>query len=250
MKLTAIKTDKITKDSNKDIFEVLDKFLPEKLNEGSILTVTSKIISILEGNIVKASEVSSKDELIEKESQFFIPRETNPYNVSLTITKNNLAASAGIDESNGNGYYILWPKNPQETANKIRAYLQKKYNLKNIGVIITDSKTTPLRWGVTGISIAHSGFKVLADYIGKEDLFGRAFQYEKLSVVDSLASAAVLVMGEGSEQTPIAVIDDLPNVEFQDRNPTDEELKMLKIDIEEDIYAPLLKSVDWKRGQG
>ncbi len=247
MIITPIKTDKLIPEKDNDIFEVLDKSLPEKINDSSVIAITSKIISITEGNVIKMDQ-TSKDELIEKESQFYLERNKNPYNVSLTITQNNLSASAGIDESNGNGYYILWPKDPYSSANRIRAYLKNKYSLKHIGVIITDSKTTPLRWGVTGISIAYSGFKPLFDYTGKPDLFGRTFQYEKLSIIDSLASSAVLVMGEGAEQTPIALIEDLPFLEFQDRDTTEEELAMLRIEVEKDIYAPFLKNAEWKKG--
>jgi F420-0:gamma-glutamyl ligase len=65
--------------------------------------------------------------------------------------------------------------------------------------------------------------------------------------MDALAAASVFEMGEGAEQTPLAVITDLNKVEFQDRNPTQEELDFLKIDIEDDLYAPLLKSVEWKK---
>ena len=56
-------------------------------------------------------------------------------------------------------------------------------------------------------------------------------------------------MGEGNEQTPIAVISDVPFVEFQDRNPTKEEIEELKINIDDDLYAPLLKSVNWRKGK-
>ncbi len=246
MKITGIKTDKLTS-SDRDIFKVLDKFLPE-IKENSILVITSKIVSITEGSMVKF-EGTDKDKLIKKEAQFFLPRSSNPYNVSLTITRNNLVASAGIDESNGNGYYILWPKDPQTSANSIRAYLRKKFNLKNLGIIITDSKTTPFRWGVTSMSIAYSGFKPLKNYIGEKDLFGRPFQFEKLSLIDSLASAAGVVMGEGSEQTPLALIEDLPNLEFADQNPSKEELDSLKITLEEDLYSPLLKTAPWEKGE-
>ena len=124
MKVTAIKTEKIVPDHN-DIFKILDKFLPE-LKEGSVLAVTSKIIAICDGRYAKISG-TDKDRLIESEAQFYLPRQDNPYNVSLTITRNNLVASSGIDESNGNGYYILWPSDPQKTANEIRQYLKKKF---------------------------------------------------------------------------------------------------------------------------
>lgn len=246
MIVNSIKTHKITQEDS-DLFKVLDQYI-ETLEENSVLAVTSKIVSITEGSILKIEEGVDKDDLIEKQSQFFITRASNKYNISFTITNNILSASAGIDESNGNGFYILWPKNPQESANKIREYLAHKFNLKNFGVIITDSKTTPLRWGVTGIALSHSGFLALNDYIGKPDLFGRPFVYEKLNVSDSLAATAVLEMGEGSEQTPLAIISNLKNIEFQDRNPNEEELESLKIKMEDDLFAPFLKNAEWRKG--
>lgn len=247
MKITSIKTDKITPGPN-DLFKLLDQFLPEKIEESSILAITSKIVAICEGRVVKISQID-KDELIASEAQFYLSREENPYNVSLTITRNNLVAGAGIDESNGNGYYILWPENPQKSANEIRAYLKQKYNLKNFGVIITDSKTTPFRWGVTAICLGYSGFTPIKDYIGSKDLFGRKFQFERMSIIDNLACASSLIMGEGDEQTPMALIEDLPFVEFQNTNPTEEELKGLKIEMNEDLYSPLIKNAPWKKGK-
>lgn len=247
MIVTSFKTHKITQ-TDTDLLKILDQYIND-LKENSVLAVTSKIVSITEGSLLKIEEGLDKDKLIEENSQFYLPRESNKYNVSFTITNNILSASAGIDESNGNGFYILWPKNAQESANKIREYLANKFGLKNFGVIITDSKTTPLRWGVTGISLAHSGFNALNDYIGKPDLFGRPFQFEKLNIADSLAGAAVLEMGEGSEQTPLAVISDLKNAEFQDRNPSKEELESLKINMKDDLFGAFLEKVDWEKGE-
>jgi putative folate metabolism gamma-glutamate ligase len=245
MKVTPVKTHKIT-EKDKNIFKILDKYIL-KLSEKSIVAVTSKIISITEGRIIKMSSVN-KDELIKKESTFYLPRKDNPYHVSLAIAQNTLVATAGIDESNGNGYYVLWPKDPQKTANKIREYLKRRFNLKHTGVIITDSKTTPLRWGVTGIAIAYSGLKPLKNYIGRTDIFGKKIKYTKMSIMDNLAAAATVVMGEGDEQTPIAVIEDVSFVVFEKHNPTEKEIKETKIPIKEDLYAPLLKSVKWRRG--
>lgn len=247
MKIKAIKTHKITK-NDRDLLTILDRYLP-KLDEGSIVAVTSKIVAICEGRIVPV-ESSNKDELIKQEADLYLPREENRYNLFLTIKNNLLAVSAGIDESNSNGNYILWPKDPQGSANRIRKHLAKKFGLKKIGVIITDSKTTPLRWGVIGVAIAHSGFSALYDMIGTEDLFGRKLKMTKVAVADALTVSAALVMGEGREQTPLAVISDVPFVKFQEANPTEEELLELKIAIEDDVYAPLLKSVNWRRGKG
>ena len=241
MIVVPVKTHKIS--TSDKLFGILDKYITE-LSENSVVAVTSKIVSITQGRVVKMED-ADKDELIKQESQYYLPREENPYHVSLTITNNTLIASAGIDESNADGNYVLWPENPQNSANKIREHLQQKFKLKNVGVIITDSKTTPLRWGVTAIAIAYSGFEPLIDYIGKEDLFGRKFVFEKMSVIDNFASAAAVVMGEGAEQTPIAIFTDIPFVRFVEANPTGEELK---ISLEEDLYGTILKNAPWKKG--
>lgn len=246
MQINGIKTHKITEE-DKDIFEILTKYLPENLPDNSVIAVTSKIVAICEGRLVKIEGVD-KDTLIKQESQFYIPREKNKYNICVTITNNTFVASAGIDESNANGNYILWPKNPQDSANKIREYLTQKYGIEHIGVIITDSKTTPLRWGVTAIAIGFSGFEPLVDYIGKDDLFGRKFVFETMSVMDNLASAASFVMGEGSEQTPIAIISDIPHIQFTGKDPTQEEVDRLRISLDEDLYGEILKNAPWEKG--
>lgn len=252
MRVTAVKTHKITA-RDQDLLKVIDKYLPAgkagllKLEERSVVAITSKIVSICQGRMIKMNGVD-KDKLIEQEAQYFLPRSENPYDVALTITGNTLVATAGIDESNGAGYYILWPGNPQKTANTIRAHLRQKFNLNKLGVIITDSRTIPLRFGVTAFALSYSGFAPLKNYVGKPDLFGRKFEFEQMSIIDNLASAAAVVMGEGAEQTPIAVISDLSFVVFQDRNPTEKELDALKISIDEDLYGPFLKSVRWRKG--
>lgn len=245
MKITTIKTEKITP-YNLSLLEVLDKYLVN-LSEKSILVITSKIVAICEGRVVKI-EGAEKDKLIKQEAEFYLSREQSKYNFFLTIKNNILLPSAGIDESNGNGYYILWPKNPQQTANEVRVYLAKRFKLKNVGVLITDSKTTPLRRGTTGVGVAHSGFLALNDYIGKPDIFGRELKFTKANIIDAMAASAVLVMGEGKEQTPLVIIEDVPFVAFQDRSPTNQELADLKIDIEDDLYAPILTKVNWIKG--
>ncbi|MEK7510158.1 MAG: coenzyme F420-0:L-glutamate ligase [Patescibacteria group bacterium] len=246
MRVNSIKTHKISSRDN-NLFAILDRYLLG-LRERSVVVITSKIVSICEGRVIKIGTVD-KDELVRREAEYFLPKETNRYQFFLTIKNGILCPTAGIDESNGNGYYILWPENPQKTANEVRAYLSKKFSLKRVGVIITDSKTTPLRWGVTGTALAHSGFSALNDYRGKKDIFGRILKVTQVNAMDALASAAVLVMGEGREQTPLALIEDVPFVKFQNRNPTKQELKNLRIDIKEDIYSSLLTSVKWKKGE-
>lgn len=244
MKISPIKTCKI-RPYERDIHSVLDQFVNE-MPDRSILAVTSKIVSICEGNVVKIGGIE-KEELIKWEADLFLPAKSEKYDFLLTIKNGILIPNAGIDESNGDGYYIVWPKNPQKSANVIRDYLANRFRRKNIGVIITDSKTTPLRWGTTGVAIAYSGFSPLRDYIGKPDIFGKKMRSTKANIMDGLAAAAVLAMGEGKEQTPMALIENLPFVRFQNSHPSKSELEDLQIDIEDDLYAELLQSVKWRK---
>jgi len=246
MRVTAIKTEKILA-GQENIFVVLDRHV-KKMREGSVLAITSKIVSLAEGRVIKIGTLD-KDKLIEREADFFLPKKVSKYKIIFAIKNGVLTPSAGIDESNAGGYYVLWPKDPQKIANAVRKYLSKRFRLKKVGVIIIDSKTTPLRWGTSGVAIAHSGFEGLTNYIGKPDLFGRKLQYTKRNIMDGLAASAVLLMGEGAEQTPLAIIEDLPFVKFNASDPSKAELKELKIKLEDDLYAPMLKAVKWRKGK-
>lgn len=249
MIVNAIKTHKIVPGQDANVYAILDRYLP-RLKEKSVVAITSKIIAICEGRFVKVG-TANKDDLIAKEAEYYLPRKLNKYGAMLTIKQNILAPSAGIDESNAHGHYILWPKNPQKTANQVRAYLRKKHKVKNLGVIITDSRTLPLRWGTIGVSLAYSGFKPLNNYIGKKDLFGRRLKVTKSNIADALAVVAVLVIGEGAEQTPIAIMEDISFVQFRDTNPPKKELQMFNVDMrKDDMYAPVLQAVRWKKGGG
>ncbi|MBI3887640.1 coenzyme F420-0:L-glutamate ligase [Candidatus Microgenomates bacterium] len=248
MIVTPYKTHKIL--PNENLFTVLDKYLPP-LEEKSIVAIASKVVGICEGRVVKIDEnlINQKDNLVKQEADYYLPRESNQYNFMLTINQQLLVASAGIDESNSNGYYSMWPKDPQKSVNAIREHLTKKYAIKEVGIIMTDSKLSPLRYGVTGYAIAHSGFEGTYSYVGKPDIFGEIMRVEKTNLPDSLATTATLVMGEGDEQQPIAVITNAPFITFQQRNPTAEELKSVTFPIEDDVYGDLLTSVTWQKGK-
>jgi dihydrofolate synthase / folylpolyglutamate synthase len=244
MNITAIKTEKILPNQT-TINTILQKNI-HTLAEYSIVVITSKIVSMCEGSVLKKTD-QNKSELAQHEADLYIPHTKSKYDVTLTIKNNLLIPTAGIDESNSNGHFVFWPKNPQKSANNAREFLKNHFSIKHVGVIISDSKTSPLRWGTTGTSIAYSGFDALNDFIGKPDIFGRQLTMTKVNVVDALAGSAVLTMGESDEQTPLAIISDIPFVHFQDRNPTEKELLDLHISIEDDVYAPLLTSVSWKK---
>ncbi len=244
MNISSIKTHKITSQDN-DILKIIDQYVTT-LQENSILVVTSKIVAICEGSVIANHQVS-KDSLVLKHADMYLPKEGNTFNLFVTIKNNILAVNAGIDESNSDGKFVLWPTNPQKSADMISSYLHKKFGLKKVGVLITDSKTTPLRYGITGIGIACSGFAAINDFKGKPDIFGRILKMTTVNVMDGIAAAAAVVMGEASEQTPLAVVSDIPFVQFQDHAPTTEELSLLSIDPATDVYGVMLQSAPWKK---
>lgn len=245
MRVTTIKTNLIQ--ANKlTITEILSNSFKE-IKENSVIAISSKVVSLCEGNVIAISE-STKDELIKKEADAYIPKKYSKYDVYLTIKNGLLVPSAGIDESNTNGYYVMWPKNPQKSAQHCWEFLKDRFDLKNIGVIITDSTTSPLKWGVTGKSIACCGFKSINSNIGDKDLFNKTLRQTRTNVADGLAAAAVLCMGESVEQTPIALIEDIPFVEFEEHAPSQEELRSQIIDMKDDLYGPLLTGGCWVDG--
>jgi len=247
MKIAAIKTDRLAPGAP-DIERVLDNAL-SGLEENSVLAVTSKIVAICEGRTIPIEDIADKKELIIQESDYYLPEFIEEFNFAFTITHHTLIPSSGIDESNGNGHYILWPADPFKSANRIRQYLKKRFGRKNVGVIITDSTARPLHYGTEGVCIGYSGFLPTNDYRGTADLFGREMKVSISNVADALASATVLVMGEGTEQTPLAVVEDLPFVTFQDHDPTDKELKAFFLEhMDDDLFAPLLRNSRWQKG--
>ena len=202
----------------------------KKLPEKSVIVVTSKIVALAERRTAVIENEETKEKLIRAESELAIPTKY----VWLTIKDGTVMASAGIDESNANGKLILLPKDSFKTARFLRAKLQRRYGVKELGVLITDSRTIPLRAGVTGVALGYAGFRGIKDYRGKPDIFGRRFEFSRVDVADGLATAAVLVMGEGDERQPLAYIEK-PPVEFCDKIRRTE----LQIDIQDDMYQPL-----------
>jgi F420-0:gamma-glutamyl ligase len=72
----------------------------------------------------------------------------------LTMRNNTIMPSAGIDESNIKDSYVLHPSDPYKSAEEIWNYLRIKFNIKDLGVIITDSNITMMRKGVSGFALS------------------------------------------------------------------------------------------------
>lgn len=258
MQVQAIKSRLIKPKDNllKAINEAVsaDTNLKGKLPENSVLAISSKVISYCQGRLVEktSEQKTEKHELVKKEAEFYTDPHSSKFDLMLTIKNTTLAVNAGIDESNasinGASCYVLWPEKIQETINEVWKYLRNKHQLKNFGVITTDSRSFPLRWGVVGTTLSYCGFKGLNNHIGERDLFGREMKMEQVNAAEALGVAATFEMGEVAEQTPFVLVSDLKNVQFVNETPSAKELTDSKINIEDDLYAPLLTNVDWKKG--
>jgi len=224
MRVEAIKTKIFL--ANDSLFD----FVKEQvvLEEGDILVITSKLVALSEG---KVGKVEDKEKIIRLKAKWVLK---TPWAL-LTFSQRGWEINAGVDESNTDGRIIYLPDNLWQIAEKLLNELKKFFSLEKLGVIISDTRSLPLRVGTAGRALACAGFLPTKSYVGKEDLFGRESRVTISNVADALASAAVLEMGEGREQTPLAAIKNY-SASFLSR-PLSEDEKNLNIDYKQDIYS-------------
>jgi len=125
----------------------------------------------------------------------------------LIVETNNgfVCANAGVDESNvPDGYAILLPKDPDNSATKIHKEILDKTGM-NVAVLISDTFGRPFRIGQTDCAIGVAGMDSILDYQGKKDDFGKTLRITAIAVADEICSAAELVMGK-TLRCPIAIL--------------------------------------------
>ena len=221
-----------------DIYRFLDESVKD-LRNGDVLCITSKILAVAQGRCVPAGTPRYKHQLIKQEADYYLPHTVlvAGKEVILTIKDNTLIPTAGIDESNADGGYVLWPRNTNKLLREIWLHLKNRHHLKQLGVIATDSHTIPLRRGVVGISTGFFGFDPLQDYRGKADIFGRKLKMTRSNIADAVAAGVVLVMGEGRERVPLVICRGVDKIKFSGKDY----YRSFIINKREDIYRPLLK---------
>ena len=210
---------KIQKDiePNDDLVDLILE--SSEVNDGDILVFSQKIVSKNDGRILSLSSVNpsllangiassyGKDprlvELILSESKRIVRMENG---IIIVETKHGfVCANAGIDESNvQDGYAILLPDNPDQSANLLKGKIEQKTG-KNIAVIISDTFGRPFRLGQTNVAIGIAGLEPVLDYNGKPDTFGKIMQVTAIAIADEICSASELVMGK-VEKCPIAIV--------------------------------------------
>lgn len=237
-----------------DLEAVIDESLPHTIPERSVLVVSSKVVAIGQGRCEPIPDVGDvaavKEALVRREAQLFLPRDPDAlYPRLFTVTAGSLISSAGIDQSNGDGHFILWPTDPMGAAQRLRAHVQKVRGARELGVIISDSHSSPLRNGALGFGIGYAGIRAQRDYRNTPDIFGRHLKMERLNVIDSLAASAGVVMGEGGECTPLVLIHDVSHVAFAETE-SDDPLLRLQVALEDDVFAPFFTRAPWQQGGG
>ncbi len=204
----------------------------KSLIEGDIIVIAEKVIATSQGRVVNLSEVTDISEkaknladeydmderfveLILQEASMILGGMTH---VILAQVNDFLIANAGIDQSNaGPNRVVLLPKQLKKTVWEYWKNLRKEFNIRNLGVIISDSRVQPLRKGTIGIAIATAGFEPVEDLRGHPDLFNRPMEITMRAIADDLTSAAQFLLSEADQQTPVVIIRN-SNVEFTE-NP-------------------------------
>jgi dihydrofolate synthase / folylpolyglutamate synthase len=237
MELIPIRT-RVLHPPKDNLLEVLDTSLTD-VRDGDVIIITSKVVAIHEGRCVPI-EGTDKESLVKREAEYVYQSERQKK--PLTITNDALISASGIDESNGEGYYILLPEDSYVSARVIRTHLMERHSVTRLGVIITDSHSLPFRYGAMSVSIGCWGFEPIESHIGRTDIFGRVMQYSKTNLPDSIAAAATLVSGECDEVQPIQIARGVPNLTWTDNDPRPSFI----IPRDEDIYRDLYK--DFRKG--
>jgi coenzyme F420-0:L-glutamate ligase len=189
-----------------------------KINSGDVFVVSSKVVATSQGRIVpyvnispsKKAEIIGKKYLIDPRIVEIIMKESDDIlggipRVLLCIKNGILMANAGIDKSNAPpNHVVLLPEKPEEWAEKFRKSIYDLFKVK-IGVIISDSRTQPLRLGNVGLALAVSGFEPVIDCRGEKDIYGRTLKITWLAIADNLASAAEILMNKSKKNAVILI---------------------------------------------
>lgn len=178
---------------------------PLQPRPGDVLVVTHKIVSKAEGAVrrIAGDEERFKKALVEEQAVSIVRRRGD---LIIAETKHGfICANAGVDRSNAEpGTMILMPEDPDRSAHRIRARLQRRLGVE-LAVVISDTFGRPWRKGLVDVAIGLSGLEAILDLRGTPDWIGRTLEATEIAVADELAAAADLVMGKASG-VPAALI--------------------------------------------
>jgi len=217
------------------------------LSDGDLVVISQKIVSKADGLLVdvaalrpsrrakRLARITKKDprvvELILRDSSKVLRAASQAFVVR---RKDGLVClNAGVDKSNVEGHtiYTRLPPNSDTSARRILDRLEELSGSK-LAVIIADTYSRPLRVGQVEFAIGIAGMEPIVDYRGLEDMFGYSLRYKYVALADEAAAAAELVMGQGTERTPVAIIRGLDRMKrSMDRGPSRKLLLGRQLDL-------------------
>jgi coenzyme F420-0:L-glutamate ligase/coenzyme F420-1:gamma-L-glutamate ligase len=190
-----------------------------KIEDGDVLAVAQTVISKAEGEVVdlrtirpsqRAIEIGRRIDKDPRVVEVILQQSAEIVRLAHVIISRTrhgfVCANAGVDRSNVDEEHVtLLPRDPDASAARIRERIRKKLGV-DIAVIVTDTQGRPFRCGCTGLAIGVSGMKPLLDMRGRRDLYGKELKVTVTCPADSLAAAAVMLMGESNEGIPAVLI--------------------------------------------
>lgn len=169
---------------------LLAALAPERVVDGDVLVVTSKIVSKAEGRVV----TGDREEWISRETVRLVAQRG-----ATRIVRNRLGltmAAAGIDASNvASGSVVLLPEDPDASARALRRAVAERSGA-NVAVVVTDTAGRAWREGQTDIAVGAAGLTVLESFAGRRDAHGNELAVTAPAVADEIAGAVELAQGK------------------------------------------------------
>jgi len=177
------------------------------LADGDVVVVTSKVVSKVEGRLVRvppgADREAARQKAIDDEAVRVVARR-GPLRIVET-RQGWVVAAAGIDASNVAGdLLVLLPADADASARGLRARLRELLGV-DVAVVVSDTFGRTWREGLTDVAVGSAGIPALIDHRGDVDAHGNRLETTQVAVVDELASAADLVKGKLAG-VPVAVV--------------------------------------------
>ncbi len=129
----------------------------------------------------------------------------DPY-MFLVKVGNRVLTEGGIDFSNApEGYCTLLPKDPDESARRLRADIMR-LTTKEVAVVITDTEIKLDKFGTVDIAVGSAGIEPVTAKFGCADIYGKPKIGGIDDLTDLVAASANLLMGQTDEAVPSVIV--------------------------------------------
>jgi coenzyme F420-0:L-glutamate ligase/coenzyme F420-1:gamma-L-glutamate ligase len=190
-----------------------------RIEDGDVVVVAQSVVSKAEGNVIYlrdvepsrlAREIASRLEKDPREVEVILQQSSEIVRLAHVIISRTrhgfVCANAGVDHSNAEPEHVTTlPDDPDASSARIREAIKHRSGV-DVAVIVTDTQGRPFRLGCVGVALGVAGMNPLLDLRGKRDLYGKELRVTITSPADAIAAAAVAMMGEANEGTPVILV--------------------------------------------